>query len=240
MASCGQCGAPVEDTDKFCRNCGAPVVAASQPGTEERRLLTVVFCDLVGSTQLSSELDPEEMRELIQLYQTACGEEISRYGGYTAQYLGDGILVYFGYPSTTEDTAEQAVRCALAMRQSINRLSEELKATWGVTLQLRIGVHSGLVVIGEMGAGDKIERLALGEAPNVAARVQGQAEPNEVLISDETRKLIHGRFLLTDRGTPYLKGVDTRLALYAVEKQATDVLKSGLQSVEVPIFGREQ
>ncbi|MEM9602544.1 MAG: adenylate/guanylate cyclase domain-containing protein, partial [Pseudomonadota bacterium] len=85
------------------------MASAPQPATEERRLLTVVFVDLVGSTQLSSELDPEEMRELIQLYQNACGQEISRFGGYTAQYLGDGILVYFGYPSATEDTAEQAV-----------------------------------------------------------------------------------------------------------------------------------
>ncbi|MEM9602546.1 MAG: adenylate/guanylate cyclase domain-containing protein [Pseudomonadota bacterium] len=201
-------------------------------------MLTVLFCDLVGSTQLASRLDPEEMRELIQLYQAACGQEISRFGGYTAQYLGDGILVYFGYPTATEDTAEQAVRCALGIRNAIERLSTELASTWDVTLAVRIGVHTGMVVIGDMGTGDRTERLALGEAPNVAARIQGQAAANEVLISDETRKLTRGRFLLAARGAPELKGVAQPLALFAAHQQASGVLKGALQDVEVPIHGR--
>ena len=241
MAVCDKCAEPVESADKFCRSCGNPLSPApvAQPKAEERRLLTVLFCDLVGSTELASRLDPEETHELIQLYQAACGQEITRFGGYTAQYLGDGILVYFGYPAATDDSAEQAVRCALAMRQSIERLSTELESTWGVTLAVRIGVHSGLVVIGDMGSGERTERLALGETPNIAARIQAEADRNEVVISSDTRKLTQGRFALTDRGAPPLKGVSQPLSLYAVHHQATNLLRAGGHAAHVPIRGRD-
>jgi class 3 adenylate cyclase len=182
----------------------------------ERRLITVLFCDLVGSTQLSTRLDAEEMREVILMYHKSCAREVERYGGYIAQYLGDGILVYFGYPEAHEDSPERAVLSALAMCDAVGRLSEESQSTWGLSLAVRVGVHSGVVVIGEIGGGLRRERLALGDAPNIAARIQAEATSGEVLISEATYKLAPGRFVVTNQGTPELKGVDTRLRLFLV------------------------
>ncbi len=245
MPFCVQCGESVELADKFCRGCGHAQVPSpappprETPKPEERRMLTVLFCDLVGSTELASRLDPEETHELIQLYQTACGQEIERFGGYTAQYLGDGILVYFGYPVATDDAAEQAVRCALSIREAIAGLGDELQGTWGVSLAVRVGVHSGLVVIGDMGSGARTERLALGQAPNIAARIQAVADPDEVLISDDTRKLTQGRFALTERGESVLKGVSKPVPLFAVQQQVTNLLRAGGHAAHVPIRGRD-
>lgn len=165
----------------------------------ERRQLTVMFCDLVGSTALSEQLDLKELRTVVQTYQETCAPVITRYAGHIAQYLGDGLLVYFGYPLAHEDDAQRAVRAALEILADLPRLNEQLKGSGGARhrrapteplglppVQLRIGIHTGLVVVGEMGGEDKRELLALGEAPNIAARVQGEAEPNTVAISAAT------------------------------------------------------
>src|SRR5262249_20493609 len=143
----------------------------------ERRQLTVMFCDLVGSTTLSEQLDPEELREVVRAYQGTCAEVISRYDGHIAQYLGDGLLVYFGYPLAHEDDAQRAVRAGLGILEAICH-APLLQAH---RVRVHLGIHTGVVVVGDIGAGTKREQLALGETPNVAARIQGLAEPDTVL-----------------------------------------------------------
>jgi len=139
----------------------------------ERRQLTVMFCDLVGSTALSEQLDPEELRDLIREYQSVCAEVISRYEGHIAKYLGDGLLVYFGYPMAHEDDARRAVHTGLEIVGDMEKLDARLKKERGISLAIRIGIHTGLVVAGEMGGGDVRESLAIvGETPNIAARLE--------------------------------------------------------------------
>src|SRR5713101_4138829 len=148
----------------------APLPTAPPPDAE-RRQLTVMFCDLVDSTKLSSQLDPEEYREVVRAYQSACTEVIQRYDGYIAQYLGDGLLVYFGYPLAHEDDAQRAIRTGLGILDAMGDLNTRLQREKGITLAVRLGIHTGLVVIGAMGSGDRQEHLALGETPNIAARI---------------------------------------------------------------------
>ena len=165
----------------------------------ERRQLTVMFCDLVGSTALSEQLDPEELREVVRLYQETCTAVIQRYDGHIAQHLGDGLLVYFGYPVAHEDDAQRAVRAGIEI---IDALRESPLQHWQLPhpLQVRIGIHTGLVVIGEIGSSEKREMLALGETPNIAARVQGIAEPDTVVMSAVTHRLVQGLFECQDLG----------------------------------------
>jgi class 3 adenylate cyclase len=156
----------------------------------ERRQLTVMFCDLVGSTSLSGELDPEDLREVVRSYQAACAEVIQRYEGHVAQLLGDGLLVYFGYPSAHEDDAQRSVHAGLGIIKAIETLNSRLEQDKGIRLAIRIGIHTGLVVVGEMGGVGRQEQLALGETPNIAARIQDLAEPDMVVISAATHQLI--------------------------------------------------
>ena len=136
----------------------------------ERRQLTVMFCDLVDSTKLSSQLDPEDYREVVRAYQSACTEVIQRYDGHVAQLLGDGLLVYFGYPQAHEDDAQRAVRSGLGIVAAIQSLNTRLEQEKSIRLAIRLGIHTGLVVVGEMGGAGRQEQLALGEVPNVASR----------------------------------------------------------------------
>ena len=140
-----------------------------------------MFIDLVGSTTLSHQLDPEDYHARVVAYQTACHQVIARYEGHIAQYLGDGVLVYFGYPIAHDEDAVRAVRSGLEIVTAVSQL------TYTPSLQVRIGIHTGPVVVGEIGAGERTERLALGKTPNLAARLQGIAEPNTVVIADSTR-----------------------------------------------------
>ena len=213
--------------------------------TAERRQLTVMFCDLVGSTALSAQLDPEDLREVVRAYQETCTTVIRRYDGHVAQHLGDGLLVYFGYPHAHEDDAQRAVRAGLEILAGLPPLNAQLSPTVRTRLprpvQVRIGVHTGLVVIGEIGSSEKREMLALGETPNLAARIQGQANPDEVVISAATYHLVEGLFVCDDRGQPELKGVAVPLRLYRVEKESEAqnrfqvVARQGL----TPLVGRE-
>jgi class 3 adenylate cyclase len=164
------------------------------PPDAERRQLTVMFCDLVDSTKLSSQLDPEEYREVVRAYQRVCTEVIQHYDGYIAQYLGDGLLVYFGYPHAHEDDAHRAVRTGLGILAAMEDLHTRLQQAKGIQLAIRIGIHTGLVVIGEMGGGGRQEQLALGETPNIAARIQGLTAPNTLVVSSATYRLIQGYF----------------------------------------------
>jgi class 3 adenylate cyclase/predicted ATPase len=212
----------------------------------ERRQLTVMFCDLVGSTALSEQLDPEELREVVSAYHEACAGAISRYGGHTAQHLGDGLLVYFSYPAAHEDDAQRAVRTGLEILAALSSLNERLPATIKARLphpvQVRIGVHTGLVVIGEIGSSEKRENLALGETPNIAARVQGIAEPDTVVISAVTQRLVQGLFECQDLGPQTLKGISTPLSLYRVkaESAAQSRFEAAVGAGLTPLVGREE
>jgi class 3 adenylate cyclase len=170
--------------------------------------LTVMFCDLVGSTALSARLDPEELRAVVRAYQESCTEVIRRYDGQIAQHLGDGLLVYFGYPVAHEDDAQRAARTALGIVEAIQQLSFPT-IPLPRPLQARIGIHTGLVVVGEIGSSEKREILALGETPNIAARLQGLAEPDSVVVSAATQRLVAGLFACQDLGPQSLKGIST-------------------------------
>ena len=165
---------------------GPVLLPEPQNPEAERRQLTVLFCDLVDSTRLASQLDPEELREVVRAYQEACARVIARFEGHIAQYLGDGLLVYFGYPLAHEDDAQRAVRAGLGMVEAVGQLHTRLMQERGVQLAVRLGVHTGLVVVGDVGGGTRQEQLALGETPNLAARLQGIAVPNTLVISAAT------------------------------------------------------
>src|SRR5262249_1387695 len=171
---------------------GASPRAVSASPDAERRQLTVLFCDLVDSTALSSQLDPEDLRVVVRAYQETCAKVIARFEGHIAQYLGDGLLVYFGYPLAHEDDAQRAVRAGLGMVEALGQLNTRLEKEHGVQLAARLGIHTGLVVVGEVGGGTWQEQLALGETPNLAARLQGIAAPNTLVISATTFQLLGG------------------------------------------------
>src|SRR5262249_17345771 len=172
--------------------------AGLPPG--ERRQLTILFCDLVGSTPLSQQLDAEEWRDVIAQYQQAASGAVARFGGHVARKLGDGLLIYFGWPSARENDPERAVRAGLATVDALAPLTAGLAAGGGPRLAVRIGLHTGRVVIADGGE-------VFGETANVAARVQGAAEPDTVMISATTQRLVAGIFVLEDRGPQVLKGV---------------------------------
>jgi class 3 adenylate cyclase/predicted ATPase len=198
----------------------ASTVVTSRTSEAERRQLTVMFCDLVGSTKLSSQLDPEEYREVVRAYQSACTEVIQRYDGYIAQYLGDGLLVYFGYPHAHEDDAQRAVRTGLEILAAMEDLNKKLAQEQGITLALRLGIHTGLVVVGAMGGGARQEQLALGETPNVAARIQGLAASNTIAMSEATYRLGQGYFECQDLGAQALRGVAEPVHVYRVLQES--------------------
>jgi len=179
-----------------------PVTNRTAEDAAERRQVTVMFSDLVGSTALSARMDPEDLREVIAAYHKCTAEIVRRFGGFVSQYLGDGVLVYFGYPQAHEDDAERAVRAGLELIAQVGTLGTR------VSLQTRVGIATGLVVVGDLlDAGGLQERGIIGETPNLAARLQGIAEPNMVVIAEGTRKLLGNLFELQDLGTKELKGI---------------------------------
>ena len=182
----------------------------------ERRQLTVLFCDLVGSTMLSGQLDPEDLRAVVRAYQETAAVVIQRYEGHIAQYLGDGLLVYFGYPQAHEDDAQRAVHTGVELVEAIGGLNTRLEASYGVQLAVRLGIHTGPVVVGDIGGGGRHEQLALGETPNIAARLEGLAAPNTVVISPVTARLVRQTFVLEDLGASALKGVAEPMAVWRV------------------------
>jgi class 3 adenylate cyclase len=196
----------------------APSPVVSPTPDAERRQLTVLFCDLVDSTALSGQLDPEDLREVVRAYQDTCAKVIARFDGHIAQYLGDGLLVYFGYPLAHEDDAQRAVRAGLGMIEAMGQLNTRLEQgglrpaptqsrQQEIQLAVRLGCHTGLVVVGEVGGGTRQEQLALGETPNLAARLQGIATPNALVISAATFQLLGGFFACQPLGTRPVKGL---------------------------------
>jgi class 3 adenylate cyclase/predicted ATPase len=219
-----------------------PTPVAPQPLEAERRQLTVLFCDLVDSTALAAQLDPEEWREVVRAYQETCAKVIARFEGHIAQYLGDGLLVYFGYPLAHEDDVQRAVRAGLGMVEALGQLNSRLKPERGVELAVRLGIHTGLVVVGEVGGGTRHEQLALGETPNLAARLQGIAAPNTVVISAATVPLLGGFFACQALGMHRLKGFVQPLQVYQVlyESTARSRLEAAGSTGLTPLVGREQ
>src|SRR5262245_27645724 len=188
------------------KSAGTPVfdvsLAIHEEDTAERRQVTVMFSDLVGSTALSVRMDPEDLREVITAYQKCVAEIVRSFGGFVARYMGDGVLVYFGYPRAHEDDAERAVGAGLALIEAVSALKTPSP------LQTRVGIATGLVVIGDLiGSGEAQERGIVGETPNIAARLQGVAEPNCVVIAESTRKLLGNLFEIEDLGSHTLKGL---------------------------------
>ena len=187
---------------------GAPSV--SPEDRAERRQVTVMFSDLVGSTALSARMDPEDLREVISAYHKCAAETVRRFGGFVSQYLGDGVLVYFGYPQAHEDDAERAVRAGLELIKAVTALKRH------TTLQTRVGIATGLVVVGDLvDAGGSQERGIIGETPNLAARLQGLAEPNMVIIAESARRLLGNLFELQELGTREAKGITGRVRTFA-------------------------
>jgi class 3 adenylate cyclase len=216
--------------------------ATPAPAAAERRQLTVMFCDLVDSTRLAGQLDPEDLRDVVRAYQAACAEAIRRFGGHIAQYLGDGLLIYFGYPLAHEDDAPRAVHTALAILEAMQQLNSRLEREHRVRLAVRLGIHTGLVVVGEMGGGDRQEQLALGETPNIAARLQGLAAPDTVVISAATQQLVQGLFTCHVLETHTLKGVSQPIVVYQVleASAAQSRFEATVTAGLTPLVGREE
>ena len=216
-----------------------PSPTPSSTDAAERRQLTVMFCDLVGSTAMSARLDPEDMREVVAAYQKCVSETVRHFGGFVAKYMGDGVLVYFGYPRAHEHDAERAVQAGLALVEAVGRPNTAA----GVPLQLRVGIATGLVVVGDLiGAGSAQEQAVVGETPNLAARLQGIAEPNMVVIADSTRRLLGNLFELQDLGAKVLKGITgparawSALRASALESRFEALHTTGLTT----LVGREE
>jgi class 3 adenylate cyclase/tetratricopeptide (TPR) repeat protein len=266
---CGDCGAPLADEcsacgaenpsgKEFCGECGARLTRKTsalsevRPSTSltllttatieaglpsaERRQLTVMFCDLVGSTALSARLDPEDMRDIINEYHACVAETVTRFDGFLAKYMGDGVIVYFGYPKAQEDDAEQAVRASLAVVECVSALKCRER------LVVRVGLATGLVVVGEqIGSGVAQERAAVGDAPNLAARLQAAAEPNGVVISASTRRLTGAIFEYRDLGELKLTGLPEPIQAWQVLRESSVASRfNALRSSQTRLVGRDE
>lgn len=212
---CDSCRTPNPEAASFCLSCGVRLHPGVARSIAERRLIHVVFCDLVGSTPLSEQLDPEDLRRLLQHFQSLCADAVAHFEGHLAQFLGDGALIYFGYPRAHEDDAQRAVRAALQIVRAISR-----GPVVGQRVQVRVGVHSGIVVVGEVGALGHRAELAVGETPAVAERIQAEAEPDTVVISDATERLVRGFFATEELGVRSLRGLAKPMRLFAVEGES--------------------
>jgi class 3 adenylate cyclase/predicted ATPase len=258
---CPNCNFKNPELFKFCGECGTRLVElipelpsssqeqdistssipTIQPVSAERRHITVMFCDLVGSTQLSEELDPEDFRQVLRVYQDTCSYVVNQFAGHLAQYLGDGVLIYFGYPRAHEDDSERAIRCALEILNEMGHLSGLQERYKGVNLAVRIGIHTGLVVVGELGGDKMYERLALGNTPNIAARLQALAEPNSIIISRVTYRLIKNYFACQSLGAYSLKGVSHKMEIFKVlsKIEAPSSFKTTVTTSVTPFVGRK-
>ena len=218
---------------------------SDHPPDVERRQLTVMFCDLVGSTPLAERLDPEDLHEVIRAYHEVCATTMDQWGGYIARYVGDGVVMYFGYPHAHEDDALRAVRSALVLLNALPQLNTRLQASLpvmhDVPIRIRIGIHTGLVVIGEVGREASLEHMALGETPNIAARLHEISAPNTVVISAATSHLIEGFFQWRSLGTHPLKGLSVPVSRYQVlgETHAQNRFDVAVARGLTPLVGRE-
>jgi class 3 adenylate cyclase/predicted ATPase len=208
----------------------------------ELRQLTVMFCDLVGSTELATRLGPEELRAVVLEYQEASAAVVARFEGHVAQYLGDGLLTYFGYPGAHEDDAHRAVRAGVEIIRALEVLNGRLRAERGLTLAVRIGIHTGPVVVGEIGSSGRQERLALGETPNIAARLQALAKPDRLVVGPLTHQLVRGAFECVALGPQSVKGIVDPLPVWEVRAEQT--VESRFEAFSgkalTPLVGRDE
>jgi class 3 adenylate cyclase len=214
----------------------AEIVSRRDEGAQ-RRQLTIMFCDLIGSTALSTRLDPEDLREVLGIYLAAVREEVARHDGSIARYMGDGVLVYFGYPQAHEDDAERAARVGLALADRIARLE-----TGSAVLGVRIGIATGVVVVGDLiGSGDAQERGVVGDTPNLAARLQELAKPNSVLIDEGTRRLLGDLFEYRDLEPSAMKGYSGRVRAWQLLRpsELQNRFEALRTTVLTPFVGRE-
>ncbi len=219
----------------------APGMAVPPVSEAERRHVSVMFADLVGSTALAERLDPEEMRQILHEFHRAATGAIEAHDGHLASYLGDGILVYFGYPRAHEDDAARAVRAGLGIIAAMRAANTTIEARHGVRLQVRIGLHTGLVVAGEIGAGASRDGQAIvGETPNIAARLQSLAAPDTLVVGAATQRLVEGLFLFEDLGKRELKGMTEPIRLYRVlaASNAVNRFDARAQRGLTPLVGR--
>ena len=241
--ACARCGRGARHDDRFCAGCGARLddtpPPAAGPSADQRRHLTVMFTDLADSTRLAGELDPEDMRDLYRAYQGACAEAIARQSGYLAHYMGDGVLAYFGFPEAHEDDARLAVAAGLDIVAAAERLRREFGRD---DIGVRVGLHTGEVVVAEMGAGARRqENDVVGETPNIAARLQGIADRDAVVISEATRPLVDGWFELESLGAHDLKGVARPIGGHRVigPTAATSRMDASAGRGLTPLIGRD-
>ncbi|MEO7997428.1 MAG: AAA family ATPase [Gemmatimonadaceae bacterium] len=209
----------------------------------ERRQLTVLFCDLVESTALAERLDDEIYRDTVRAYQQACADIVAQFDGHIAQYLGDGILVYFGYPHAHEDDARRAALAALGMLEAVRTLPIDTRVRAIMpALAVRVGIHTGTVIAGDVGGGSTREKLALGSTPNIAARLQSIAEPNGILLSGETERLLNGWFDVESLGTQELRGVSKPVGVFRVLREAKRNGRFELDDARrlSPLVGRDE
>jgi class 3 adenylate cyclase/tetratricopeptide (TPR) repeat protein len=255
---CPQCGAASPEGKTFCGDCGAALtrgedshvaggsdrrasaLTRSAPTEAERRPLTVAFCDLAGSTRLSTELDPEDLREVIAAYQRCVAETIERYQGFIAKYMGDGVLAYFGYPYAREDDAARAVAAGLALVEAAGKLRPAMIIG---PLRIRVGIATGDVIVGDLiGTGAAQEQMVIGPTPNLAARLQALAEPDTVVISSDTKRLAAGLFEYHDLGTVEVPGFPQPIRAWRVVRRST--IESRFEALHAdartPLVGREQ
>jgi class 3 adenylate cyclase len=220
----------------------APAVPVVVPEAE-RRQLTVMFCDLVGSTALSTGMDPEDLRDVIASYQSRCSAVIRRYDGFVAKYMGDGILVYFGYPRAHEDEAERSVRAGLDIIDAMVELNAATRRPPGVELAVRIGIATGPVIVGDqIGEGTASETAVVGETPNLAARLQALAQPNQIVVSAATRAMLGDHFDLEDLGGYELKGFAEPVPVWRVlsAREVESRFAATRTGSAAPLVGRQE
>ena len=262
---CPSCGFANGPDDAFCGGCGASLAPNSQPaaavpepqevpkGPPEserqlgaidaaRRHLTVMFCDLVGSTNISERLDPEEVTELLATYRNTCAEVVKRFDGYIGNFMGDGLLIYFGYPQAHGDDPERAVRAGLSLITAVDGLNSD-DVSSELKLSVRIGIDTGLVVAGDIGTGEQREKMGIvGETPNVAARLQTLAEPGTVVIGNNTRRLVEGLFVCKSMGLQQLKGISKAVQAFRVHdvSEARSQFEVTMRRGLTPLVGRQE
>jgi len=247
-ASCSRCSATIPPGARFCAACGHELKPKTRLLQSERRSLTFLFCDLLDSSGLSTRLDPEDLRELIRSYRSRCREAIRSYSGRSTQeddrateFSGDGVMTFFGYPIAHEDDDVRATRAALRILDKIKAVNEAIGKRFGVELHVRIGLHTGEAVVGELGPTDSNQFSAIGESVNLAARIQGTAAPDTVVVSQTTAKRIEGHFQVEALDPRSLKGFDEKINLFRIVAAtgARTKLEAAARGQLTPRVGRE-
>ena len=241
---CGECGTSLDSParPRQIPTVDTAVVEHALPHGAERRQLTVLFCDIVDSTAFTEKLDPEELRNLLEVYRTCIMEVVLAQNGHIARYFGDGILVYFGYPIAHEDTAHRAVRAALGIVAAIETLNPYLQTAFGVEIKVRLSIDTGLVVVWHISGEASPEAIDIvGKTPNIAARMQELATPNSIVIGDTTHQLVEGFFYTAALGASLLRGISQPVNVYQVsgEIPAQSRLDIASESGLTPLIGRE-